>query len=52
MVARFGRWYRFHRNSGTVPIPLLKNINKRQNVGPGLPKENFRIRASLNFGYL
>ena len=47
-VSLAGRWwpvlvagYRFHRNTGTNPIPLLKKINKRQNFGPGLPRGNF-----------
>ena len=48
-VSLAGRWwpvldagYRFHRNTGTDSLPFLKkNINKRQNFGPGLPRGNF-----------
>ena len=40
--------YRFHRNTGTCPIPLLKkNINKRQTLDLDSPKETFRIRATF-----
>ena len=51
-----GRWwpvlvagYRFHRNTGTDTIPLLKKINKRQNFGPGLPPGNFPYPRKSTF---
>ena len=54
-VSLAGRWwpvlaagYRFHRNTGTVPRPILKkNINKRQNFGPGDPPMKLSVSAQV-----
>ena len=54
-VSLAGRWwpvlaagYRFHRNTGTDPRPILKkNINKRQNFGPGDPPMKLSVSAQV-----
>ena len=58
-VSLAGRWwpilvagYRFHRNTGTDPIPLLKKKKNVKTLDMDSPEETFRIRASQNFGYL